>query len=57
MNEYSDLIKLYRKTFGEGASIFDMLEEEAIKLMKEAIETGKKIKQGAEKDIPKDAYL
>ncbi len=50
-------IKLYFDTFNEDAPIMGMEEDEAITRIKEAVETGKIIEQGAEANIPKGALL
>ncbi|MDH5571703.1 MAG: hypothetical protein OEY89_08060 [Gammaproteobacteria bacterium] len=55
--DLSEAIALYIQAFDEGPPIFEMVEEDAIAAMVKAIETGEAIKQGAEMNIPKDAYL
>lgn len=55
--DYMEAIKLYRETFNEGTPIYGMEEDEAIARIKEAVETGKKIIEGAEANIPRDALL
>ena len=55
--DYMEAIKLYKETFNEGAPIYGMEEDESIARIKEAVETGKKIIDGAEANIPKGALL
>lgn len=49
--------ELYIKTFDEGPPIFEMEEKGAIAAIIKAVETGKEMEYGTEKNIPKDAYL
>ena len=55
--DYMEAIKLYRETFNEGPPIYGMEEEEAITRIKHAVETGKKIADGAEANAPKGVCL
>ena len=55
--DFMEAIKLYRETFNEGAPIYGMEEEEAIARIKQAVETGNKIIEGAEANVPKGALL
>ena len=52
-----ETINLYIETFNEGPPVYGMEEEEAIARIKEAVETGKKIVDGAEANAPKGVCL
>ena len=52
-----DAIRAYTEHFDESPPIFGTDEVEAIARIRQAIDTGRKIEQGAEADIPPDALL
>ena len=57
MNELKDAIGRYIDQFDEGPPIFGMDEDEALSLINQAIEDAEPIEEGAEEDLPPEAYL
>lgn len=56
-DKLQDAITAYIEQFDEGPPIFDMEEDEAILSINEALESGKPLEEGLEKDIPDGALL
>jgi len=52
-----EAIKAYRQKFGEGPPIFGLPEDDAIRMIEDAIENGNPIEAGAEKDVDDDAII
>ena len=50
-------IEAYVEKFEEGPPVFGMEEDDAIAQIKKAIETNKKIEDGAEVDAPEDVLI
>lgn len=54
--QLTEAINRYLEAFDEGPPIYGMDEAEAMELIENAIESGEKIIQEIETDIPKGAY-